>query len=66
MNSLDAGTGPQEGEDDIPDTPEDPISRPGDLSVLGKHRLLCGDATMAILTRERRALDKLDEIRGNR
>ena len=22
MNSLDAGTGPQEGEDDIPDTPE--------------------------------------------
>ena len=27
MNSLEDGTGPQEGEDDIPDTPEDPASR---------------------------------------
>ena len=36
-----------EREDDIPDTPEDPISRPGDLWVLGNHRLICGDATVA-------------------
>jgi len=36
-----------EGEDDVPDTPEDPISRPGDLWVLGNHRLICGDATIA-------------------
>ena len=36
-----------EGEDDVPDTPEDPISRPGDLWVLGNHRLICGDATVA-------------------
>ena len=27
--------------------PRPPISRPGDLWVLGKHRLLCGDATVA-------------------
>jgi len=37
----------REGEDDVPEAPETPISRPGDLWVLGKHRLLCGDATVA-------------------
>ncbi|MDX1820090.1 MAG: DNA modification methylase [Paracoccaceae bacterium] len=47
MSSLDAGTGPQEGEDDVPETPVDPVTRPGDLWVLGHHRLLCGDSTVA-------------------
>ena len=32
-------------EDDIPASPEKPISRAGDLWLLGDHRLLCGDAT---------------------
>src|SRR5688500_11938461 len=31
--------------DDIPDLPEEPVSRPGDLWLLGRHRLLCGDST---------------------
>lgn len=32
--------------DDVPDTPADPLSRPGDVFVLGgQHRLMCGDAT---------------------
>jgi ParB-like chromosome segregation protein Spo0J len=45
MNGLsEDGTGPQEGEDEIPETPDDPVSRPGDLWVLGNHRLLCGDS----------------------
>ena len=36
-----------EGEDDIPETPEEPVTRPGDLWILGNHRLICGDATVA-------------------
>ncbi len=39
-------TASREGEDDVPALPEAAISRPGDLWVLGKHRLLCGDATI--------------------
>jgi ParB-like chromosome segregation protein Spo0J len=31
--------------DEAPPPPEDPVSRPGDLWLLGQHRLLCGDAT---------------------
>lgn len=33
--------------DDVPPVPETPITKPGDLILLGKHRLLCGDSTKA-------------------
>jgi DNA modification methylase len=33
--------------DDVPDPPADPITQPGDLWLLGRHRLLCGDSTRA-------------------
>jgi len=31
--------------DAVPEVPEDPITKPGDLWLLGEHRVLCGDAT---------------------
>jgi DNA modification methylase len=34
-------------EDEVPEPPTDPITKPGDLWLLGDHRLLCGDATRA-------------------
>jgi site-specific DNA-methyltransferase (adenine-specific) len=30
--------------DDVPEPPTEPVTRPGDLWVLGRHRLVCGDA----------------------
>ena len=33
--------------DKVPEKPEVPVSRPGDLWLLGKHRVLCGDSTSA-------------------
>ena len=30
--------------DAVPEPPDDPVTQPGDLWVLGNHRLLCGDA----------------------
>jgi DNA modification methylase len=31
--------------DEVPEPPETPITKPGDLWLLGEHRLLCGDST---------------------
>ena len=33
--------------DDVPPLPATPITKPGDLITLGRHRLLCGDSTKA-------------------
>ena len=50
---LDVWTGePEETEgltdpDDVPEVPEEPKTKLGDLYILGDHRLLCGDSTKA-------------------
>ena len=40
-------SGAVEGEDEVPEPPADPVSVLGDLWILGNHRLLCGDSTVA-------------------
>jgi DNA modification methylase len=43
----DVGDGPMDGDEDaVPEPPADPVTKPGDLWLLGSHRLLCGDATV--------------------
>ena len=44
LNALE----PTEGltdEDAVPEPPPEPITKPGDIWILGKHRLMCGDST---------------------
>ena len=32
--------------DDVPEAPEEPVTKPGDVWLMGDHRLMCGDSTM--------------------
>ena len=38
-------SGPVSGEPSVPDAPAKAVTKPGDLILLGDHRLICGDAT---------------------
>ena len=46
---LDRLLGPPPGQTDPDDVPEnaDPVTQPGDVWLLGQHRLMCGDSTSA-------------------
>lgn len=39
------GLGEEIIEDEVPEVPEEPVTRVGDLWLCGEHRVLCGDAT---------------------
>jgi DNA modification methylase len=59
------GDGEGGGGDEIPEPPPNPVTRPGDLWVLGEHRLLCGSCTEAkdvirLMNGERAALFATD------
>jgi len=43
--SVTEGTDGLTDEDDVPEAPDEPTTRLGDVWILGKHRLMCGDAT---------------------
>ncbi|MGE5536051.1 MAG: site-specific DNA-methyltransferase [Acidobacteriota bacterium] len=46
LDGLDEG-GASEEEDEVPEPPSEAVTRLGDVWLLGSHRLLCGDATVA-------------------
>ena len=43
-------------EDSTPDAPDIPTTRPGDIWIMGEHRLMCGDAT---------SIDAMDKLMGD-
>lgn len=47
IDTLLVGAQTIDAQEVIPDPPDSPVSRPGDIWVLGKHRLICADATRA-------------------
>jgi site-specific DNA-methyltransferase (adenine-specific) len=38
---------PEVEQDEVPEPPEEPVTKPGDLWILGRHRVLCGDCRVA-------------------
>jgi DNA modification methylase len=45
--ALDGASATEAADQPAPEPPAEPVTRPGNLWLLGRHRLLCGDATIA-------------------
>jgi DNA modification methylase len=45
LDGMETGESSNTDDDAVPEVEENPVSKPGDLWILGDHRLLCGDAT---------------------
>jgi ParB-like chromosome segregation protein Spo0J len=48
--------------DAVPELPADPISKPGDVWLLGKHRVMCGDSTDVLAVEKLTAGSKVDML----
>jgi site-specific DNA-methyltransferase (adenine-specific) len=48
LNGEDAITEGMTNPDNVPEPPEEPISKRGEIYQLGNHRLMCGDATASV------------------
>jgi hypothetical protein len=46
---ADGGTASNDAGDEVPEPPEEPVSKPGDLWILGNHRLLCTGAMLLVV-----------------
>ena len=54
---------PEDADDEaVPEPPEEPITKPGDVWLLGKHRLMCGDSTSLTDVERLMAGDKADMV----
>lgn len=68
LETGESGSGPQDERDDhIPAMTDRAVTQPGDLWVLGEHRLVCGDARspgsyQALMAREGRAPDRAQMV----
>jgi DNA modification methylase len=51
---------PNEKDDAVPELPVDPVTKPGDVWVLGRHRVMCGDSTSIESFEKLMAGDKAD------
>lgn len=49
-------------EDAVPEAPEEPVSKPGDIWLLGNHRLMCGDSTSIDAVEKLMAGQKADMV----
>ena len=59
--ALDAVKPPDDdGADEVPDLPDDPDSKPGEVYDLGPHRLVCGDSTDAATLQSLMQEDRAD------
>ena len=49
-------------DDDVPDLPDEPVTKPGDVWILGDHRLVCGDSTDPLILNDLMGSQKADLV----